>query len=47
MCRCIAEDFNTQSVVNYVEEFIVSLYREIEFSSLVEAHENSIAGAET
>ena len=47
MCRCIAEDFNTQSVVNYVEEFIVSLYREIEFNALVEAHEHSIAGAET
>lgn len=47
MCRCIAEDFNTQSVVNYVEEFIVTLYREIEFNALVEAHEHSIAGAET
>lgn len=46
MCRCIAEDFNTQSVVNYVEEFIVSLYREIEFSALVEAHENSLIKAE-
>jgi len=46
MCRCIAEDFNTQSVVNYVEEFIVSLYREIEFNALVEAHENSLIKAE-
>ena len=46
MCRCIAEDFNTQSVVNYVEEFIVSLYREIEFNALVEAHENSLVKAE-
>lgn len=46
MCRCIAEDFNTQSVVNYVEEFIVTLYREIEFNALVEAHEHSIAGAD-
>jgi hypothetical protein len=40
MSRCIAEDFNTQSVVNYVEEFFVTLYREIEFNALVEAHEN-------
>jgi len=31
MCRCIADDFNTPSVVAYVKEFIVSLYREIEF----------------
>ena len=46
MCRCIAEDFNTQSIVNYVEEFIVSLYREIEFNALVEAYENSIADAD-
>jgi hypothetical protein len=46
MCRCIAEDFNTQSVVNYVEEFIVSLYREIEFNALIEAHENSLVKAE-
>jgi hypothetical protein len=40
MSRCIAEDFNTPSVVAYVEEFIVSLYREIEFTALVEACEN-------
>ena len=46
MCRCIAEDFNTQSIVNYVEEFIVSLYREIEFNALVEAYEESITDAD-
>ena len=40
MSRCIAEDFNTPSVVNYVEEFFVTLYREIEFNALVEAHDN-------
>ena len=42
MCRCIAEEFNTPSVVAYVEEFIVSLYREIEFSALVEEHKNKM-----
>jgi hypothetical protein len=42
MSRCIAEDFNTPSVVAYVEEFIVSLYREIEFSALVEEHKNKM-----
>jgi len=42
MSRCIAEEFNTPSVVAYVEEFIVSLYREIEFSALVEEHENKM-----
>ena len=42
MCRCIAEEFNTSSVVAYVEEFIVSLYREIEFSALVEEHKNKM-----
>jgi len=39
MSRCIAEDFNTPSIVAYVEEFIMSLYREIEFNALVEAVE--------
>jgi len=42
MSRCIAEEFNTSSVVAYVEEFIVSLYREIEFSALVEEHKNKM-----
>jgi hypothetical protein len=42
MCRCIAEEFNTSSVVAYVEEFIVSLYREIEFGALVEEHKNKM-----
>lgn len=37
MCRCIADDFNTQPVVNYVEEFIRSLYTELRFIELVEA----------
>lgn len=39
MSRCMAEDFNTPSIVAYVEEFIVSLYREIEFNALVEVTE--------
>jgi hypothetical protein len=42
MSRCISEDFNTPSVVAYVEEFLVSLYREIEFSALVEEHNNTM-----
>jgi len=42
MSRCIAEEFNTPSIVAYVEEFIVSLYREIEFSALVEEHKNKM-----
>jgi hypothetical protein len=39
MSRCMAEDFNTPSIVAYVEEFIISLYREIEFNALVEVTE--------
>lgn len=39
MSRCMAEEFNTPSIVAYVEEFIMSLYREIEFNALVEAAE--------
>ena len=46
MCRCIAEDFNTPSVVAYVEEFMVTLYREIEFNALVEEYEDRIYKAE-
>ena len=46
MCRCIAEDFNTPSVVAYVEEFIITLYREIEFNALVEEYEDRIYKAE-
>ena len=42
MSRCIADDFNTPSVVAYVEEFIVALYREIEFNALVEEHKNKM-----
>lgn len=36
MSRCIAEDFNTQTIVNYVEEFIHALYTELRFMELVE-----------
>ena len=42
MCRCIADDFNTQPVVNYVEEFIHSLYTELRFIELVEARVEEI-----
>ena len=38
MCRCIAEDFNTRTVSAYIDEFIVALYREIVFNTLVETH---------
>lgn len=34
MSRCIAEDFNTQSIVNYVDEFIHALYTELYFMAL-------------
>jgi hypothetical protein len=34
MSRCIAEDFNTQSVVNYVDEFIHALYTELRYVGL-------------
>ena len=37
MCRCISDDFNTQSVVIYVEEFIHALYTELRFMEHVEA----------
>ena len=46
MSRCIAEDFNAVSVVEYVEEFIKALYREIEFNALVEEYEYRIGDAE-
>ena len=35
MSRCIAEDFNQESVVNYVEEFIHALYVELQFMEIV------------
>lgn len=35
MSRCIAEDFNQESVVNYVEEFIRALYVELQFMEIV------------
>jgi hypothetical protein len=38
MCRCISDNFNTHSVLDYVDEFIVMLYREIEFNALLKAH---------
>jgi hypothetical protein len=38
MSRCIAEDFNTHQVIQYVDEFIVSLYNEIEFVALLELY---------
>jgi hypothetical protein len=38
MCRCIADDFNTPSVDAYVKEFIISLYRELVFITLVETY---------
>ncbi len=34
MSRCIAEDFNTDSCVNYVEEFVRALYVELRFMEL-------------
>jgi hypothetical protein len=37
MCRCIGDDFNTQHVVNYVDEFIHALYTELRYMDLVEA----------
>jgi hypothetical protein len=46
MSRCIAEDFNVESVVEYVEEFMKALYREIEFNALVEEYEYRIGDAE-
>jgi len=36
MSRCIAEEFNTQPVVNYVDEFIHALYTELRFMELVQ-----------
>jgi hypothetical protein len=42
MSRCIAEEFNTSSVVAYVEEFLMMLYREIEFIALVEEHDTKM-----
>jgi hypothetical protein len=44
MSRCIAEDFNTQSIVNYVEEFIRALYVELRFMELVETRVEILRG---
>jgi hypothetical protein len=46
MSRCIAEDFNAESIVEYVEEFMKALYCEIEFNALVEEYDNRIGDAE-
>jgi hypothetical protein len=46
MCRCIADDFNTQTVVNYVEEFIRALYTELRFIELVEVRVEEFIDAE-
>jgi len=46
MSRCIADDFNTCHVVDYVKEFIVALYQEIEFNALVDEDEHRIWNAE-
>ena len=46
MSRCIAEDFNVESIVEYVEEFMKTLYREIEFNALVEEYDNRIGDTE-
>lgn len=45
MSRCIAEDFNTQSIVNYVEEFMRALYVELRFMELVETRVEILQGA--
>jgi len=45
MSRCIAEDFNTQSIVNYVDEFIHALYTELRFMELVETRIETLQGA--
>jgi hypothetical protein len=45
MSRCIAEDFNTRSIVNYVDEFIHALYTELRFMALVETKIEILQGA--
>jgi hypothetical protein len=47
MSRCIAEDFNTQSIVNYVDEFIHALYTELRFMALVERKIEILQGTES
>jgi len=46
MSRCIAEDFNTQSIVNYVDEFIHALYTELRFMELVETRVETLIDEE-
>jgi hypothetical protein len=45
MSRCIAEEFNTQPIVNYVDEFIHALYTELRFMELVETMVETLQGA--
>lgn len=45
MCRCMAEDFNTQPIVTYVEEFIRALYIEMRYMELVEANVETLIHA--
>lgn len=45
MCRCMAEDFNTQPIVTYVEEFIRALYVEMRYMELVEANIETLIDA--
>jgi hypothetical protein len=45
MCRCMAEDFNAQPIVTYVEEFIRALYVEMRFMELVEANVETLIDA--
>ena len=47
MSRCIAEDFNTQPIVNYVDEFIHALYTELRFMELVETKIEILQGTES
>ena len=41
----MAEDFNTQPIVTYVEEFIHALYVEMRFMELVEANVETLIDA--
>jgi hypothetical protein len=47
MSRCIAEEFNTQPIVNYVDEFIHALYTELRFMELVETKVEILQGMES
>lgn len=45
MCRCMAEDFNGQPIVTYVDEFIRALYVEMRYMALVEANVETLIDA--